>query len=663
LVDQSRLTFHFSGASSPIAARAESGHYQDLLLIPLKMNDRLVGIAGCFSFSHNAFSKLDEVLLDHIANLTSNSVVNFKNLVDTERQKIRSMVESMVDGVLMTDENDEIVVINQAARKMLHVSRKGDHLSRKYLQDTLGFYPFHLTKGFSQQSGGPRAVREEMKLYDKTFHSVVAPVFDSKNEPIGTVVVLRDITEQKESEERKDDFFSLVSHELRTPLASIGGSIDLVLKNVVGMINEKQRRYLELAHDSCEKLNLVIDDLLDLSKFEKGKMDIYLESISLLHLIEEVTEKFQASAMEKQIILKLQKPEFDITICGDYNRLVQVMNNLLSNALKFTSSGGLVEVEIFVPQITPPHIGVSVRDTGPGIRAEDLERVFDKFEQVRRSELRKIGGTGLGLAISRNIIEAHRGKIWAESKPGEGARFIFVLPVEKRAVPAATIETSLEQVESEEIQVLIIADDPAAAYMMKGLMLERKWKLTSTQDPEEGLQFARQQSPNLIILDLESTKLSSEQFAEILTHDPETSGIPIVTFQALPGISDNIFQADKPIDINQFTHTISQALLSKKQSKKQKPILLVDDDANLRMIFREALQFERYKVIEASDGSHALELLKRERPDVILLDIMLPGIDGIKIAEIIKSNVSTSQIPIIFLTAKGQTEDKVKALK
>src|SRR5262249_2521903 len=120
---------------------------------------------------------------------------------------------------------------------------------------------------------------------------------------------------------------------------------------------------------------------------------------------------------------------------------------------------------------------------------------------------------------------------------------------------------------------------------------------------------------------------------------------------------------DKPIDINQFAHTISQALLSTKQSKKQKRILLVDDDANLRMIFREALQFERYKVIEASDGSHALELLKRERPDVILLDIMLPGIDGIKIAEIIKSNVSTSQIPIIFLTAKGQTEDKVKALK
>src|SRR5262249_13153371 len=106
LVDQSRLTFHFSGASSPIAARAESGHYHDLLMTPLKMNDRLVGIAGCFSFSHSAFSKLDEVLLDHIANLTSNSVVNFKNLVDTERQKIRSMVESMVDGVLMTDEND-----------------------------------------------------------------------------------------------------------------------------------------------------------------------------------------------------------------------------------------------------------------------------------------------------------------------------------------------------------------------------------------------------------------------------------------------------------------------------------------------------------------------------------------------------------------------------
>ena len=177
----------------------------------------------------------------------------------------------------------------------------------------------------------------------------------------GTVVVLRDITEQKETEERKSDFLSVISHELRTPLASIGGSLDLVLDNVVGAINEKQRRYLELAKDSCHKLNFVIDDLLDISKFEKGRMEIHMEPISIIQLVEEVAEKFQPSAMEKDIVIKLEKPSQDAKVYSDYNRLVQVMNNLLSNAIKFTPQQGEIEIRVFLPKVLSPHVGISVK--------------------------------------------------------------------------------------------------------------------------------------------------------------------------------------------------------------------------------------------------------------------------------------------------------------
>ena len=140
-------------------------------------------------------------------------------------------------------------------------------------------------------------------------------------------------------------------------------------------------------------------------------MEISMEPLSILQLVEEVTEKFQAAAMEKNILLRPLKPAQDTRIYGDYNRLVQVLNNLLSNAIKFTPRGGEIELRVFTPRVMSPHIGISVKDTGPGIRVEDLERVFDKFEQVRRSDTRKIGGTGLGLAISRSIVEAHKGKI------------------------------------------------------------------------------------------------------------------------------------------------------------------------------------------------------------------------------------------------------------
>ncbi len=217
----------------------------------------------------------------------------------------------------MTDQNDEVVIMNQAARKILRVSRKEDSITKKYFQENLGFYPFRLTKGLVHKTSVQATIKEEIKVFDKSLHSVVAPVYDADGTQTGTVVVLRDITEQKEMEERKSDFLSIISHELRTPLASIGGSLDLVLDKVVGEVNEKQQRYLELAKDSCKKLNLVIDDLLDISKFEKGKMEIRMERISILQLVEEVTDKFQPYAMEKEILLKLEKPAEDIKIYGD----------------------------------------------------------------------------------------------------------------------------------------------------------------------------------------------------------------------------------------------------------------------------------------------------------------------------------------------------------
>jgi diguanylate cyclase (GGDEF)-like protein/PAS domain S-box-containing protein len=638
------------------------------IFLPLKYDDQICGVIGCFSSNFSEFNYFDQQMLDLFVNLSFNAVVNMRDLIDRERKKIRAMVESMVDGVLMADQNDEVVVMNQAARKILRVSRREDSISKKYFQETLGFYPFTLTKGLVHKAGLQATIKEEIKVFDKTLHSIVSPVYDTDGNQTGTVVVLRDITEQKETEERKSDFLSVISHELRTPLASIGGSLDLVLDKVVGAINEKQRRYLELAKDSCQKLNFVIDDLLDISKFEKGRMEIHMEPISIIQLVEEVAEKFQPSAMEKDIVIKLEKPSQELKVYADYNRLVQVMNNLLSNAIKFTAAQGEIEIRVFLPKVLSPHVGVSVKDTGPGIRTEDLERVFDKFEQVRHSETRKIGGTGLGLAISRSIIEAHKGKIWVESKPGEGAKFICLLPVEKRSTVAPEIYADLAGPPlQEDIQVLIIAADADSAYLMKGILLERGLKVTLTYSAQEGFDYIRQKPPQLIVLDLDVDSSSGIQLMDILGHDVQTSNIPFIVFskeesdQTLP--FPNVTHVRKPVEINPFLQALSTALLKIRGGDQRKKILLVDDDDSLRMIAREALQYQNYTVIEATNGTQAVELLRVHKPDLVLLDIMLPGIDGLKIAQIVKSNISTSHIPVIFLTAKGQTEDKVKALK
>jgi diguanylate cyclase (GGDEF)-like protein len=372
--------------------------------------------------------------------------------------------------------------------------------------------------------------------------------------------------------------------------------------------------------------------------------------------------------LEKDILIKLEKPSQDSKVYADYNRLVQVMNNLLSNAIKFTPQHGEIQIRVFLPKVLSPHVGVSVKDTGPGIRAEDLERVFDKFEQVRQSETRKIGGTGLGLAISRSIIESHKGKIWVESKPGEGAKFIFLLPVEKRTTVSPEIYADFpEPTSHEEIEAIVIAADADSAYLMKGILMERNCRVTLSYSAQEGFSMIREQPPQLIIMDLDLDPESGLQLIDILSHDPNTAAIQIITFSATDPAHTlpfpNVAQIRKPIDIHSFLHALSTALLKIRGGDKRKKILLVDDDDNLRLIAREALQYQDYVVVEASDGNQALELLRFHKPDLVLLDIMLPGIDGLKIAQIVKSNISTSHIPVIFLTAKGQTEDKVKALK
>jgi diguanylate cyclase (GGDEF)-like protein/PAS domain S-box-containing protein len=637
------------------------------LLIPIK-SSQSKGLIGCFSLEAAAFKPEDKRWLEVVVDIAANSIFSLKEFVEAEKEKMQSLVESMADGILMADANGEIIMINASAKRMLRIARREDLITKKYLEETLGFYPFRLTTGLVHKEGSPLTIQEEVKVFEKTLHSILSPVYSSTGDRTGTLVVLRDISDQKSLEERKSEFLSVISHELRTPLASIGGSVDLVLKNVLGQITEKQRRYLELAKDSCQKLNLVIDDLLDLSKFERGKMEIIMEPITVMKLVEEVALKFQPFAMEKEIIMRIKRTDQDTAIYGDFNRLVQVMNNLLSNAIKFTPAGGEIQISVFVPNVNPSHVGVSVKDTGPGILAEDLERVFDKFEQVQRSNTRKIGGTGLGLAISRSIIEAHKGKIWVESRTGQGAKFIFLLPVEKRTAYAPEIYAELTpQSLQEEISAVIIAEDPDTAYLLKGLMLERGFKAFLPETIQEGLLLIRNQQPKLVLLDLESEN-ASKDLVHILSHDPETSNITLIGFFRSPqedseSWAQNVMLARKPLDMIQFLQLLSQALTRIRGGDLRKKILIVDDDVALRMIFREALEYQKYDVIEARDGARALEQLKNHKPDLILLDIMLPGIDGMKIAQIIKSNMATSHIPIIFLTAKDQTEDKVKALK
>jgi signal transduction histidine kinase len=229
-----------------------------------------------------------------------------------------------------------------------------------------------------------------------------------------------------EANKHKSQFLANVSHELRTPLNAIIGSTDNVLDRIAGELNEKQARYLARVQTNAEHLNLLIEDLLDLSVIESGKMDIKGKNVSLASLVIEVAESLRPVAEKKSVDLEIGSMDASLTAWADRDRIVQVLNNLIGNAVKFTPPQG--KVTVAAERDGNGWVQVSVADTGPGIPPEEADKIFDEFYQIPQAVHPKIKGMGLGLTIAKKLLEMHGGKIWVQSEPGKGSTFFFVLP-------------------------------------------------------------------------------------------------------------------------------------------------------------------------------------------------------------------------------------------
>src|SRR5581483_8152997 len=286
------------------------------------------------------------------------------------------------------------------------------------------------------------------------------------------------------------------------------------------------------------------------------------------------------------------------------------------------------------------------------IAEEHRERVFDKFEQIQSSNTRKVGGTGLGLAISRGIVEGHGGRIWVEGVP-EGTRFVLTLPNSPPTVPG---EPSDKQKPTGQKSVLVVDDDRYTTYILKGMLIAAGFKVWLAHDSDSALTIAREKKPDLITVDLRMPGVDGLALVEILKHDPETRKTPVVVLS----ISDDREMAikagadaylSKPVDLGPLDEAIAR-LLAEKGTRRQR-VLLVDDDPGIRMICRDVLEGHGYMAREASSGEEA----RTFRPDLVLVDVMMPGMDGFQLAQRLRGDRETALTPIIFLSARGQTAD------
>jgi signal transduction histidine kinase/DNA-binding response OmpR family regulator len=572
-------------------------------------------------------------------------------------ERLRNAIDVMADGAIFADTTTGEVVINRSARVMLGVPADAV-VDTTYLKDVVGFYPFDLAA--ASPDGEP--IREEVRIVDRVLHSVVTPLREGKA-TVGAIVVLRDLGDTADVARRRNEFAQVMSHELRTPLTSIAGALDIVLSGYAGPLQDRQLRYIDMARQAATRMNQLVDQLLDLARAQAGTIAVATAPVQLDRLAREVIDRYRTAAAAKQIQIQFTATAEDISILGDPERLAQVLGNLITNAIRFAPPDGTIDVQVFGPPLSEDAVGVSVHNTGEPIATEDRERVFEPFSASGR----RVGGTALGLSISRTIIEAHGGRIWVESDP-RGTKFVFTLPVsavkEDQTQPISIEAAPRRRGLGDGTSALVVDDDPRRALLVKGQLMALTDRVLVATDVDGALALARAEHPALAVV--AGAMTDALALLAILEHDPDTHKTAVMVVGDADRRADMIAAgADDFVDFPIQPQMFRDACLRLVESgRREAPrVLVVDDDPSIRMICREVLELGGYQVRDAGSATAALAEAKRFRPDMILLDVLMPVIDGYRTAEMMRTDPAIAMAPIMFLSAKGDTADKVRAFR
>lgn len=353
--------------------------------------------------------------------------LNIEQIV-SEKRKSEAIIRNIEDGIVLVDAEFKVTDINPMAGKILQTEAERAQ-NRHFLEVVKSEQLFSYVKQ-SIESGKPPLIEEKQNVFTverdgKRYHYQfsVTPIHRRSGPLLGVVLLFRDVTRLTELDRLKSEFVMTASHELRTPLTSIGMSIDLLREKVYEKLNGKEQQLLSAAHEDVQRLKVFVNDLLDLSKIEAGKMEMEFSSVSVPLLCESVVSVFKTQAAEKGVTLSCTIPEGLPPVRADANKIGWVLTNLISNALRFTPREGKIYLSA---ESFGPYVQISVRDDGPGIPFEYQSKIFDKFVQVKSDKA--LGGSGLGLTISKEIVRAHGGTIWVDSVPEKGSTFTFTLP-------------------------------------------------------------------------------------------------------------------------------------------------------------------------------------------------------------------------------------------
>jgi signal transduction histidine kinase/DNA-binding response OmpR family regulator len=465
----------------------------------------------------------------------------------------------------------------------------------------------------------------------------------------------------------KSEFLANMSHELRTPLNAIIGFSELLQDQVFGQLNERQAKYVSNILTSGRHLLQLINDILDLSKIEAGRMELHLESFSLQDALGEVETIVQPLATRKRVKLQLSLEGNLPAVVADRSKLKQIMYNLLSNATKFTPESGTVTVHA---EVSEGQVQVAVRDTGIGIRPEDKDQIFQEFRQADGSAARQYEGTGLGLALTRRFVQMHGGRIWVDSEVGHGSTFTFSLPLRtlETESPILVPGDSAKGRGHDECDVtpdplvLVVEDDPQSRELLGLALTQSGYRVAYAVDGDEALELAAELLPFAVTLDIMLPKRDGWQVLRDLKGDPATEGIPVIIVSILDNrdLGFSLGAADylvKPVDRAELLKRLGRFSFTTKVKSQVVRVLTIDDDPKAVDLVSTLLHSEGFEVLRAYGGQEGIDKALIEQPDAIILDLMMPEVSGFGVIQRLKQDARACRIPIFVLTAMDLTDE------
>jgi PAS domain S-box-containing protein len=597
--------------------------------------------------------------------------------LDKARAYAESLIQNAPDPVFVSDLEGKILQANDAVSQLLGF--RPDELVEQSLSRLIS--PEE-TREFTAalREVVAKGVTRNARLNPRTASGEVIPTTlnasalrDPDGRVIGAIGILRDMRELDKAREAaeianraKSQFLANMSHELRTPLNAIMLFTELLRVEATDQGLEEFLPDLKKIHGAAMHLLALINDVLDLSRIESGKLELVLEMFDVQGMIRDVVTTIQPLAEKNANRLEVHCPEDAGTMLADLTKVRQSLFNLLSNACKFTE-GGTVRLEVTREDRDGSWLTFRVVDTGIGMTTDHLGKLFQPFSQVDLSATRRFGGTGLGLAITRQFCEAMGGDIAVASQPGVGSTFAIQLPA---VVKVAKAEKETEEDKPKPPQapqtgmphppgntVLVIEDQKDARESLRIFLELKGFRAEGAESGEEGLRRARELHPLAITLDLVMPGIDGWEVLSALKADPELATIPVILFTGMVDERNKAFRlgaADfmtKPVDLDRLTTILNRYA----GSSAGRRVLVVDDDPDQRQYLRDLLEKEGLKVDEAGDGRAALIRLDEEWPGLILLDLLMPGMDGFVFLGELQRRVEGRSVPVVVLTAKDLT--------